>query len=100
LSPRILHRRDLVLIDARHGIDLLRVSRLGWRLHLKLQHLLLKVCNHLHPLLKLSVLYLHVVLKVDNPVGTGLHLLMSDVEQHIGVVPSMLGVTKATVNLL
>jgi hypothetical protein len=33
-------------------------------------------------------------------VGTGLHLLTSDVEQHTGVVPSMLGVTKATVNLL
>jgi hypothetical protein len=41
-----------------------------------------------------------MVLKVDNPVGTGLHLLTVDVEQHVGVVPSMLGVTKATVNLL
>jgi hypothetical protein len=33
-------------------------------------------------------------------VGTGLHLLASDVEQHTGEVPSMLGVTKVTVNLL
>jgi hypothetical protein len=40
------------------------------------------------------------VLKVDNPVGTALHLLASDVKQHTGVVPSMLGVTKVTVNLL
>jgi hypothetical protein len=32
--------------------------------------------------------------------GTGLHLLMGDVEQHAGVVPPMLGVTKAMVNLL
>jgi hypothetical protein len=30
----------------------------------------------------------------------GLHLLMGDVEQHAGVVPSVLGITKATVNLL
>jgi hypothetical protein len=76
------------------------VGRLRWCLHLKLQQLLLKVVNHLRPLLKLSVLRLNVVLKVDNPVGTGLHLLMGDVEQHAGVVPSMLSVTKATVNLL
>ncbi len=48
----------------------------------------------------LSILHLHVVLKVDNPVGMGLHLLTGNVEQHTGVVPSMLGVTKATVNLL
>jgi hypothetical protein len=100
LSSHILHRRDLVLIDARHGIYLLGVSRLGWRLHLKLQQLLLKVGDRLHPLLKLGILHLHVVLKVDNLVGTGLHLLVGDVEQHTGVVPSMLGVTKAMVNLL
>jgi hypothetical protein len=41
-----------------------------------------------------------MVLKVDDPVGTNIHLLMSDVEQHTGVVSSMLGATKATVNLL
>jgi hypothetical protein len=41
-----------------------------------------------------------VVLKVDDPVGTDIHLLTSDVEQHTGVVPSMLGATKAMVNLL
>jgi hypothetical protein len=41
-----------------------------------------------------------VVLKVDNPVSTGLHLLASDVEQHTGVVSSMLDVTKATISLL
>jgi predicted DNA-binding protein with PD1-like motif len=48
----------------------------------------------------LGVLHLHVVLKVDNPMGTGLHLLPGEVEQHTGVVLSMLGITKATVNLL
>jgi hypothetical protein len=41
-----------------------------------------------------------MVLKVDNLVGMGLHLLMGDVEQHVGVVPSVLSVIKATVNLL
>jgi hypothetical protein len=41
-----------------------------------------------------------VVLKVDNPVGMGLHLLTGDVEQHTGVVPTMLDVIKVTVNLL
>jgi hypothetical protein len=75
-------------------------DRLEWCLHLKLQQLLLKLGNHLCPLLKLSVLRLHVVLKVGNLVGMGLHLLTGDVEQHVGVVSSMLGVTKVTVNLL
>jgi hypothetical protein len=32
--------------------------------------------------------------------GTDLHLLPGNVEQQTGVVPSMLGVTKAMVNLL
>jgi hypothetical protein len=76
------------------------VDRLEWCLHLKLQQLLLKVGDRHLPLLKLSVLRLHVVLKVDNPMGMGLHLLTGDVEQHAGVVLSTLGVTKATVNLL
>jgi hypothetical protein len=60
----------------------------------------LKVGDHLRPLLNLGILHLHVVLKVDNLMGTGLHLLTGDVEQHTGVVPSMLDVTKAMVNLL
>jgi hypothetical protein len=67
---------------------------------LKLQQLLLKVGDYLCPLLKLGVLRLHVVLKVDDPVGIVIHILMSDVQQHTGVVPSMLGATKATVNLM
>jgi hypothetical protein len=41
-----------------------------------------------------------VVLKVDDPMSMDIHLLTSDVEQHTGVVPSMLGTTKAMVNLL
>jgi hypothetical protein len=41
-----------------------------------------------------------MVLKVDDPVGTDIHLLTSNVEQHMVVVPSMLGATKVTVNLL
>jgi hypothetical protein len=44
------------------------VGKLGWCLHLKLQQLLLKVGDHLYPHLKLSVLRLHMVLKVHNPV--------------------------------
>jgi hypothetical protein len=71
-----------------------------WCLPLKLQQLLLKVGDYLRPLLKLGILCLHVVVKVDNPVGTGLHLIMDDVEQHTGVVSPMLGVTKTTVNIL
>jgi hypothetical protein len=69
-------------------------------LHLKLQQLLLKIGDHLRSLLKLGILRLHVVLKVDDFVGTDIHLLMGDVEQHTGVVPSMLDITKVTVNLL
>jgi hypothetical protein len=69
-------------------------------LPMKLQKLLFEVGDHLCPLLKLNVLHLHVVLKVDDPMGTDIHLLMSDVEQHTGVVPSMLDVTKMTVNIL
>jgi hypothetical protein len=76
------------------------VDRLGWCLHLKLQQLLLDVGDHLCRLLKLNILGLHVVLMVDNFVGTGLHLLTGDVERHAGVVSSMLDITKATVNLL
>jgi hypothetical protein len=41
-----------------------------------------------------------VVLKVDDSVGMDIHLLASDVEQHTGVVSSMLSVTKAMVNLM
>jgi hypothetical protein len=62
--------------------------------------MLLKVGDHLRPLLKLNILRLHMVLKVDNSVGTDIHLLAGDVEQHTSVVPSMLGITKAMVNLL
>jgi hypothetical protein len=76
------------------------VDRLRWCLHLKLEQLLLEVGDHLHHLLKLGILHLHVVLKVENPMVMDLHLLTSDVWQHPGVVPSMLGVTKVTVNLL
>jgi hypothetical protein len=60
--------------------------------------LLLEVSHRLRPLLKLSVLRLHIVLKVDNPVGTNMHLLTSDVEQLTGVVPPMLGLTKSMVS--
>jgi hypothetical protein len=49
-------------------------------MHLKLQQLLLEVGDHLRPLLTLRILHLHVVLKVDNPVGMGLHLLTGDVK--------------------
>jgi hypothetical protein len=81
-------------------IDLLGVGRLRCCLHLMLQQLLLKVGDHLRPLLNLGILRLHVVLKVDDSVGVDIHLLTGDVEQHMCVVPSMLGVTRVTVNLL
>jgi hypothetical protein len=71
-----------------------------WCLPLKLQMLLLEVGDHLCPLLKLNVLRLHDVLKVYYPVGTDIHLLMSDVKQHMGVVPPMLVLTKTTVSNL
>jgi hypothetical protein len=74
------------------------VNRCGWCRPLQLQKLLLKVGNHLYPLLKLGVLRLHVVLKVDDPMGMNIHLLTSDVEQHMDVVPPMLGLTKSMVS--
>jgi hypothetical protein len=46
----------------------------------------------------LSVLHLNGVLKVDDPVGTDIHLLASDVEQLTGVVPLMLGLTQSTIS--
>jgi hypothetical protein len=73
---------------------------LKWCLSLKLQQLLLEVSDRLRPLLKLDVLCLHVVLKVDDPVGTDIYLLAGDVEQHTGVVPHMLGITKTMVSIL
>jgi hypothetical protein len=39
-----------------------------------------------------------VVLKVDDPMGMNIHLLTSDVEQHMDVVPPMLGLTKSMVS--
>jgi hypothetical protein len=74
------------------------VDRLEWCLPLKLQKLLLEVNDCLRPLLKLSVLHLNGMLKVDDPVGTDIHLLSSDIEQLTGVVPPMLGLTKPTVS--
>jgi hypothetical protein len=72
------------------------IDRLKWCLSLKLQQLLLKVGDRLHPLPKLDILHLHVVLKV----GMDIHLLTGDVEQHTGVVPPTLGLTKKTVSNL
>jgi hypothetical protein len=74
------------------------VDRLEWCLSLKLQQLLLKLSDHLYPLLRLDVLRLHLVLKVDDPVGTDVHLLTGDVEQYTGVVPSTLGLTPMMVS--
>jgi hypothetical protein len=61
---------------------------------------LLEVGDHLYLLLKLGVLRLHVVLKVNDLMGMDIHLLTYDAEQHTGVVSSMLSVTKVTVDLL
>jgi hypothetical protein len=74
------------------------VNGCGWCRPLQLQKLLLEVGDRLRPLLKLGVLHLHVVLKVDDLVGTSIHLLTSDVEQYTGVVPPKLGLTKSTVS--
>jgi hypothetical protein len=41
-----------------------------------------------------------MVLKVDDSVGMDIHLLTSDVEQHTGVVSSMLDATMAIINIL
>jgi hypothetical protein len=59
---------------------------------------MLEVGDHLRPL-KLNALHLIGVLKVDNPVGTDIHLT-SDVEQHTGVVPPTLGLTKMMISNL
>jgi hypothetical protein len=74
------------------------VNECWWCQPLQLQKLLLEVGDRLRPLLKLGVLRLHVVLKVDDLMGMSIHLLTSDVEQHTGVVPPMLGLTKPTVS--
>jgi hypothetical protein len=74
------------------------VDRLRCCLPLKLQQLLLEVDDHLRPLLKLSVLRLNGVLKVDNPMGMDIHLLASDVEQLTGIVPPMLSLTMSMVS--
>jgi hypothetical protein len=63
-----------------------------------LQKLLLKVGDRLHPLLKLGILRLNGVLKVDDPMGMDIHLLVSDVEQLTGVVPPMLSPTKSMIS--
>jgi hypothetical protein len=89
-----------VLIDAGHGIDLLVVNRPKWYLSLKLQKLLLKIRDRLRPLLKLDILRLHMVLKVDDPMVMDIHLLTGDVEQHTSAVPSMLGLTNTMVSSL
>jgi hypothetical protein len=68
------------------------VDRLGWCLPLILQKLLLEVGDRLCHLLKLGILCLNGMLKVDDPVGTDIHLLVSD------VVPPMLSLTKSTVS--
>jgi hypothetical protein len=74
------------------------VNGCGWCWPLQLQKQLLEVGDRLFPLLKLGVLCLHVVLKVDDPVGMSIHLLMSDVEQHIGVIPPMLDLSNSMVS--
>jgi hypothetical protein len=70
---------------------------LRWCLPLKLQKLLLEVSDRLCPLLKLSVLCLNGMLKVDDPMGMDVHL-SSDVEQLTVVVPPMLSHTKSMVS--
>jgi hypothetical protein len=59
---------------------------------------LLDVGDRLCTLLKLSVLHLNGMLKVDDPMGMDIHLLVSDVKQLTGVVPPMLSLTKSTVS--
>jgi hypothetical protein len=100
LTPCILQRLEIVLIDARHDIDLLVVDRLRWCLPLKLQKFLPEVGGRLRPLLKLDVLRVHGVLEVDDPMGTDIHLLTSDVEQLTHVVQPMLGHSKMMVSNL
>jgi hypothetical protein len=74
------------------------VHRCGWCQPLQMQKLLLEVGDRLRPLLKLGVLCLNNVLKVDDLMRTDIHLLVSDVEQLTGVVPPMLDLTKSTVS--
>jgi hypothetical protein len=100
LTPCILQQQELVLVNAKYDIDLLVVDRLRWCLPLKLQKLLPEVGDCLCPLLKLDVLRVHDVLEVDDPVGTDIHLLMSDVEQLTHVVQPMLGQTMMMVSNL
>jgi hypothetical protein len=54
--------------------------------------------DHLCPLLKLGVLHLNDILEMHDPVGTGVHLLTSEIKLLTGEVPPMLGLTKAVVH--
>jgi hypothetical protein len=54
------------------------VDGLKWCLPLKLQKLLLEVGGRLCPHLKLGILRLNGVLKVDDSVGTDIYLLAGD----------------------
>jgi hypothetical protein len=73
------------------------VLRCRWCLVLQLQKLLLEVGDSLHPLLKLGALRLEGILEVHDHVGTGVHLLLSEVELLAGEVQPMLGLTKAAI---
>jgi hypothetical protein len=61
---------------------------------------LLEAGDRLCPLLNLSLLRLEGMLKVYDPMGTDIHLLMCDVEQLTGVVSPMLGLTKISIRYL
>jgi hypothetical protein len=56
------------------------------------------VGDSLRPHLKLGLLCLEGVLKVEDSVGADIYLLTSDVEQLMGVVPPMLSLTKSMVS--
>jgi hypothetical protein len=70
---------DLLLVNIRHGIGLSGVCRCGWCLKLKHLERQLKGGDRHCPLLKLVVLLLHSILKVDDRVSASVHLLMSGV---------------------
>jgi hypothetical protein len=57
----------------------------------------LEISDSLCPILKLGILRLDGVLEMHDHVGTGVHLLVSDVDLVPGIVQPMLDLTKVVV---
>jgi hypothetical protein len=101
-----MHRHEMQQSNIYLGIYIIvfyffwKIRVLQWSLLLQLQKLLLEVGDSLRPLLKLGVLRLDGVLRMYDRVGTGVYLLMCNVEMPMDEVSPMLSLTKTVVHSL